>query len=134
MPRSTSHESNGLRIAPAAFWMNLSHSTSSSRVATTTPPMLSLWPLRYFVVLCTTRSAPSAIGRWTTGLAKVLSTTSRALCACGDRPPPRARSVSRMTGLVGVSTKSIFVFGRIARSIELRLRRVDVAELQLVAA
>ncbi len=23
VPRSTSHESNGLRIAPAAFWMNL---------------------------------------------------------------------------------------------------------------
>ena len=26
--------------------------------ATTTPPIESLWPLRYFVVLCTTRSAP----------------------------------------------------------------------------
>ena len=30
VPRSTSHESNGLRIAPAAFWMNFSHSISSS--------------------------------------------------------------------------------------------------------
>ena len=28
VPRSTSHESNGLRIAPAAFWMNSSHSMS----------------------------------------------------------------------------------------------------------
>ena len=28
VPRSTSHESNGLRIAPAAFWMNCSHSMS----------------------------------------------------------------------------------------------------------
>src|SRR5262249_365978 len=44
VPRSTSHESNGLRIAPAAFWMKRSHATSSSRVAITTPPTLSLWP------------------------------------------------------------------------------------------
>ena len=29
-----------------------SHSMSSSRTATTTPPTLSLWPLRYLVVLC----------------------------------------------------------------------------------
>ena len=43
----------------------------------TTPPMLSLWPFRYFVVLCVTRSAPNSIGRWTYGLANVLSTTSR---------------------------------------------------------
>ena len=52
VPRSTSHESNGPRIAPSAFWMNCSHSMSSSRTAMTTPPTLSLWPLRYFVVLC----------------------------------------------------------------------------------
>ena len=89
VPRSTSHESNGLRIAPAAFWMNFSHSTSSSRVAITTPPMLSLWPFRYFVVLCMTRSAPSSIGRCTAGLAKVLSTTSRAPCRARDARPSR---------------------------------------------
>ena len=29
----------------------------------TTPPTLSLWPFRYFVVLWTTRSAPNSIGR-----------------------------------------------------------------------
>ena len=52
VPRSTSHESNGLRIAPSAFCTNLSHSMSSSRDATTTPPTLSLWPFRYLVVLC----------------------------------------------------------------------------------
>ena len=77
VPRSTSHESNGPRIAPAAFCTNFSHSMSSSRVAMTTPPTLSLWPFRYFVVLCVTRSAPNSIGRWMYGLAKVLSTTSR---------------------------------------------------------
>ena len=78
--------------------------------------MLSLWPLRYFVVLCTTRSAPKAMGCWMTGLAKVLSTASRAWCACA-MAAAFARSVRRITGLVGVSTKRSFVFGRIARSI-----------------
>ena len=33
VPRSTSHESNGLRMAPAAFCTNFSHSMSSSRTA-----------------------------------------------------------------------------------------------------
>src|SRR5215470_5419925 len=51
VPRSTSHESNGLRIAPSAFCTNFSHSMSSSRTAMTMPPTLSLWPLRYLVVL-----------------------------------------------------------------------------------
>ena len=78
--------------------------------------MLSLWPFRYLVVLCTTRSAPSAIGRWMTGLAKVLSTTSPRLCEWAS-DGVAARSVNRITGLVGVSTKSIFVDGRIACSI-----------------
>ena len=92
VPRRTSHASNGPRIAPAAFCTNFSHSMSSSRVATTTPPTLSLWPLRYFVVLCMTRSAPNSIGRWTYGLAKVLSTTSRRSWRCA-RSAAAARSV-----------------------------------------
>ena len=64
VPRSTSHESIGPRMAPAAFCTNFIHSTSSSCLTMTTPPTLSLWPLRNFVVLCTTMSAPSASGRW----------------------------------------------------------------------
>ncbi len=116
VPRSTSQESNGLRIAPAAFWMKRSHSMSSSRVATTTPPTESLWPLRYLVVLWTTRSAPNASGRCRHGLANVLSTTSDAprLCAIFATA---ARSVIRMTGLVGVSTKTSLVWGVNARSV-----------------
>ena len=106
----------GSRIAPAAFWMNRSHSMSSSRTATTMPPTLSLWPFRYFVVLWTTRSAPNSIGRCTYGLANVLSTTSRTSWRCASSAAA-ARSVSRITGLVGVSTNSIFVAGVIARSI-----------------
>ena len=99
VPRSTSQESNGLRIAPAAFWTNCSHSMSSSRAATTTPPMLSLWPFRYFVVLCTTRSAPSSIGRWRHGLANVLSTTSRDVVAV--RELGRGREVGQAHHRVG---------------------------------
>jgi hypothetical protein len=113
VPRSTSQASIGPRIAPSAFWMNRSHSMWSSRVATTTPPTLSLWPLRNFVVLWMTRSAPNSIGRWMYGLAKVLSTatTTFRLCATSHAA---ARSVSRSVGLVGVSRNSIFVCGPIA--------------------
>ena len=127
VPRRTSHASNGPRIAPAAFCTNFSHSMSSSRVATTTPPTLSLWPLRYFVVLCMTRSAPNSIGRWTYGLAKVLSTTSRRPWRCASSAAA-ARSVRRITGLVGVSTNSMRVAGVIACSTSSRFDGVDVGE------
>ena len=42
------------------------------------PPTVSEWPLRYFVVECITAPAPSSSGRCTTGVAKVLSTQTRA--------------------------------------------------------
>ena len=51
---------------------------SSASRAMTTPPRTSLWPPRYFVVECITRSAPSSSGRCSIGVAHVLSTTSRA--------------------------------------------------------
>ena len=44
---------------PAAFCTNFIHSTSSWCLRTTMPPTLSLWPLRNFVVLWRTMSAPS---------------------------------------------------------------------------
>ena len=80
----------GSRIAPSAFWMNFSHSMSSSRTAMTMPPTLSLWPFRYFVVLWTTRSAPNSIGRCMYGLANVLSTTSRDVVAVRELGGARA--------------------------------------------
>ena len=46
---------------------------------------------------------------------RVVDDEPRAVRACAISAA-RARSVSRMTGLVGVSTKSIFVSGRIACS------------------
>ena len=89
---------------------------SSSRTATTTPPTLSLWPFRYLVVLCVTRSAPNSIGRCTYGLANVLSTTT-ATPRVWAASEAAARSVSRSVGFVGVSRNSIFVFGPIAAAI-----------------
>ena len=58
-----------------------------------------------FVALCSTTSAPNASGRWPSGVAKVLSTTTRA-------PVPRpnrhssGRSATSISGLVGDSSHS----------------------------
>ena len=38
-----------------------------------TPADTSVWPLRYLVALCQTRSMPNSVGRWLRGVAKVLS-------------------------------------------------------------
>ncbi len=65
-------------MAPAAFWTKRSFSACASSFAIATPPTLSEWPFRNFVVECTTRSAPSASGLWKKGLMKVLSTTRSA--------------------------------------------------------
>ena len=56
----------------------LSAQPSRSRDARRAPPTTSEWPPQYFVVECTTTSAPSASGCWRYGEAKVLSTTSSA--------------------------------------------------------
>ena len=68
----------------------------------TAPPTTSLWPLRYFVVECTTMSAPSASGRCQPGDRNVLSATTSAPIACA-RLAMSAMSVMRSSGLLGVS-------------------------------
>ncbi len=105
---------------------------SASCCATTSPPTLSLWPLRYFVVLCSTRSAPNSIGRWSAGLANVLSTTT-------DAPRPvRERRGGRQVG------EAQHRVGRRLEEQHPRLRgergvdqveppRVDVGEVQVVS-
>ena len=95
------------------------------------PPTLSLWPFRNFVVLWTTRSAPKSIGRWTYGLANVLSTTTTTSRACAISQAA-VRSVSRSVGLVGVSRNSIRVAGRIAFSIASSFDVVHVGEVELI--
>ncbi len=64
--------------------------------------MTSLWPFRYFVAECMTRSAPSAIGRVSTGVAAVLSTARSAPARCAIAAAP-AMSVIDHSGLAGVS-------------------------------
>ncbi len=74
------------------------------------PATMSLWPLRYFVAECITRSTPRSSGRWLIGLANVLSntdTTPRSRHADAIRRMSRQRSV----GLVGDSNQSTFVSG-----------------------
>ena len=70
----------------------------------------------YLVVECTTTWAPSASGFWRKGVAKVLSTTSRApwLRAISAQA---ARSTRRSIGFVGLSIHSILVAGSKALSI-----------------
>ena len=76
------------------------------RPAITAPPTTSLWPLMYLVVECTTRSAPSLSGCCQAGDRKVLSTTTSAPAALPSIATA-AISVSRSSGLLGVSTHSI---------------------------
>jgi hypothetical protein len=81
-PRSVSQQSNGEGTAPVAFWRNLTGSNTAASRASTAPWIRSECPARYFVTLWTTRSAPSWKGCWKNGVAKVLSTTTCAPCAC----------------------------------------------------
>lgn len=62
----------------------------------------------YFVVECTTTSAPSASGFCSAGEAKVLSTTTRSP-ASWPTPARAAMSVIFISGLLGVSTHSALV-------------------------
>ena len=84
------------------------------RAATTAPPTTSLCPPQYLVVECMTTSAPSASGCCRYGDAKVLSTARMAPASCATSASA-AMSAMPSSGLVGVSTHTIFVCpGRIA--------------------
>ena len=69
----------------------------------TAPPTASECPPRYFVVECTTTSAPSSSGRWLAGVANVLSTATSASRLRATTP---AMSTTLSSGLVGVSTQT----------------------------
>ena len=72
----------GPATAPMAFWWKASCSARSRSRTTSAPPTTSEWPPQYFVVECTTTSAPRVSGCWRYGDAKVLSTTSSAPASC----------------------------------------------------
>ena len=106
MPRNRSQASNGPSTAPARNRISLIRAqNASSRAGTRAPARTSWWPFRYLVAECMTMSAPSSIGRVSTGVATVLSTTSRAPAACASSAAA-AMSVTAQVGLAGVSTQT----------------------------
>src|SRR5665213_1685037 len=114
IPREVSHDANGEGIAPHNRCRSRMRAhSSSSRAATSAPPIVSWLPAMYFVVEWMTRSAPCSIGRCSTGVASVLSQTSCAPASCASRAAA-SRSVMRSIGFDGVSTNTMRVAGRIA--------------------
>ena len=94
---------------------------------------MSEWPLRYFVAEWITMSNPSSIGRWIHGLAKVLSETEIALCLRAIFATA-SRSISLRSGLLGVSTQTMRVFG-LHRGFDFRrVAHVDEGEIEIGGA
>src|ERR671921_117452 len=112
MPLRVSQHSKGEGIAPPECWTSLIRRNGpSALLATTTPPITSEWPPRYFVVACTTRSAPSSRGRCRTGVAQVLSQASRAPASRATPETPRTSVIFR-GGFGGVSPHNSLVLGQ----------------------
>ena len=89
---------------------------SSRRAVTSAPARTSPWPLRYLVPEWNTRSAPSAIGRVSTGVATVESTANSAPAPWATSAAA-AMSITSQVGLQGVSIHtSLVVPGRTARA------------------
>src|SRR5690606_9766372 len=86
---------------------------TSASLAQRAPAMTRPCPSRYLVPECMTMSAPRAIGRCNAGVAKQLSTHSKAPALWAI--PARAwMSHTSVSGLVGVSANSNLVLGRTA--------------------
>ncbi len=86
-----------------------------------TPPTTSPCPPRYLVALCSAIAAPWSSGFWSTGVAKVLSTSTGT--------SPAAATAARMSssssvGLAGVSTTTSAVSGRTVAAISASVHQV----------
>ena len=95
---------------PAVRTMGANFSVMSARLAHSAPAITRPCPSRYLVPECMTMSAPSAAGFCSTGVAKALSTASSAPASCA-MAASAAMSHTSVSGLVGVSANSSFVFG-----------------------
>src|SRR5215212_4487089 len=103
MPLRVSQHSKGEGIAPPECWTFLIRRNGpSSLLATTTPPITSEWPPRYFVVACMTRSASRSkvVERCIGGVtAPVAGSTPRPACTALvsilNRKPPFFSAASR---------------------------------------
>ena len=109
-----SQASKGEGTRPPSFWIfrNAASVLPGSRTITA-PPVTSLWPPKYLVVECMTRSTPRSSGRCRSGVAHVLSQHE---IAPPSRAMPASASMSemRMSGFDGVSIHTRRVFGRMA--------------------
>src|SRR6478735_7624381 len=111
MPRPSANAGSGSMMPPSRRRILLIGAITAA-LPDNTPPVTSLWPLRYFVTLCIERSTPIERTGWFTGLANVLSiphNTPAFLHAAVIVRTSRQRSV----GLIGDSNHTIFVFGPI---------------------
>ncbi len=98
----------------------------------TAPPVVALWPSKYFVVLCTETFAPSSSGRWKYGVRNVLSTActmprSRVIFEIAAMSRELQRRVGRR---LGEHQLRVVAHGLADR---LRVRRVDERELDAEA-
>ena len=97
---------------PMLFAHHANSSPNSAVAAITAPPTTSEWPLIYFVVECTTISAPNLIGFCNAGDKNVLSAATSAP-HCLAVSVTALISVKRKIGLLGVSIQ--ISLGLIAR-------------------
>src|SRR5260370_891286 len=109
MPRSRSQASTGPKSAPFEVRSATRRVQNSSATAVTNAPATtSVWPFKYLVAECMTRSQPSLIGWVSTAAATVLSIATRAPAVCPSSAAA-AMSVTTHVGLAGLSSQSSFV-------------------------
>ena len=124
-PRRARNAACGSRQPPRTFIVARAASMRA-RDPTSAPPMRSLWPASALVRLCITRSAPSASGRCSSGVAKVLSTTTTRPRACAAAHTA-SRSTTSSVGLVGLSRISSRLRSPAAVDVRAARRRAEAA-------
>src|SRR5688572_4977095 len=111
MPRPSAKAGSGSMTPPSSRRI-FATGANNSRDPDNTPPVTSLWPLRYLVQLCIDRSMPIDNTGWLIGLAKVLSIAD-ITPALRHAAATARTSTHRSVGLIGDSNHTIFVFGPI---------------------
>ena len=109
-PFKTTHALNGANTMPLFFMTGKNFSSTMASLAHKAPAMTRPWPSKYLVPECMMMSAPMSMGRCNTGVAKQLSSASKApaLCAMSANA---AMSHTSVSGLVGVSANNNLVLG-----------------------